>query len=180
MNPETSSNRKNLKLALLAGTCLTTSASVGQAAVIINETADFANTHAAALLVPISYTDVVTVNGTVTSVSDNNDFVAFTNLLSGSAFTMAFTGSWTNFDVLDSANVHVGSPASAPTGPSASFTGTVPANGILVANVGYAEGNAYTINLASTAVPEPNAAALAGLGVAAAALRRNRRAKKTL
>ncbi|MEO7099184.1 MAG: PEP-CTERM sorting domain-containing protein [Luteolibacter sp.] len=177
MNQETTPTRRNLKLALLAGTCLTTGASVARGATVVEST-DFANSVAEALLVPLPFgTDNVT--GNVTSVTDNNDFVAFTSLAPGGSFTLAFTGSFTNFDVFDSSSVHVGSPAGVSGVSSATFTGTVPADGKLVAQVGYNEGNPYTITLtAATAVPEPDAAALAGLGVAAAALRRSRRSKK--
>ena len=60
-----------------------------------------------------------------------------------------------------------------------SFTGQVPSDGKLVAQVGFNEGTAYTINLTATTVPEPNAAIIGGLGVGAAALRRNRRKKES-
>ena len=177
MKQETTPARRNLKLALLAGTCLTTGASVARGATVVEST-DFANSVAAALLVPLPFgTDNVT--GTVTSGTDNNDFVAFTSLAAGTPFTLAFTGVWNNFDVFDSSAVHVGSPAGVNGASSATFTGTIPADGKLVAQVGYNEGSPYTITLtAATAVPEPSAAALAGLGVAAAALRRTRRSKK--
>lgn len=177
MNQESTPARKNLKLALLAGTCLTTSASVARGATVI-ETTDFSNSVAAALLVPLPVgTDNVT--GTVTSGTDMNDFMAFTSLAPGGTFILAFTGTFNNFDVFDSSSVHVGSPAGVFGATSATFTGTVPADGKLVAQVGYNEGSPYTVTLTADTVPEPGAATLAGLSVAAAALRRTRRSKKT-
>jgi MYXO-CTERM domain-containing protein len=177
MNHEALPVRRNLKLALLAGTCLTASATGARSATTITETTDFANDMATALLqpLPVGTTDV---SGNVFSGTDPVDMVAFTSLLPGSAFTLEFTASYTNLDVLDSSNVHVGSPAAVTGSFGQVFTGTVPADGILVAQVAYNEGSPYTISLSATTVPEPSAAVLGGLGVAAAALRRTRRTKK--
>lgn len=183
MKQEFPSLRKNLRLALLAGTCLGTNASLSNAATV-TETTDFSNNLAGALSSPLPIgTDVV--NGTVTSVSDAADFVVFTNLLSGSAFTLSFTMDnafdLANFDSLNTGGTHEGSPAAVFGQNSAVFTGTVPVDGKLVAQVGYSESiaGAYTINLAATTVPEPNSAVLAALGVSAAALRRSRRIKQS-
>lgn len=176
MNQESAPARRNLKLALLAGTCLTTGASVARGATVVEST-DFANSVAAALLVPLPF-GTTNVTGNVTSGTDANDFMAFTSLAPGGSFTLAFTGSWNNFDVFDSSAVHVGNPAGVFGATIATFTGTVPADGKLVAQVGYNEGNSYTVALTATTVPEPGAATLAGLGLAAAAFRRTRRSKK--
>lgn len=176
MNQESTPARRNLKLALLAGTCLTTGASVARGATTFVESTDFANSVAAALLVPLPFgTD--NVSGTVTSGTDTNDFMAFTSLAPGGSFTLAFTGFANNFDVFDSSGVHVGSPPGPVPGGSVTFTGTVPADGKLVAQVGYNEGSPYSLTLTAATVPEPGAATLAGLGLAAAAFRRNRRSK---
>jgi hypothetical protein len=180
MNQENTPLRKNLKLALLAGTCLSSTVPLANAATVV-ETTDFSNTLAGALGSPLPVgTDQVI--GTVTSSTDLSDFVTFTNLLAGSAFTMSFVAgsNFFSIDVLNSSGTHVGSPGGPISGASGTnnFTGVVPSDGKLVAQVGYSEGNPYTINLTATTVPEPNAALLAGLGVTAA-LRRNRRKKES-
>lgn len=183
MNHRDTPARKSVKLALLAGTCLSTSAPSSQAASYV-ETTDFPNDLASSLLAPVPFgTDpVCTVTGGVTVITDPADFITFTNLLAGSSFSMEFVCgvNWFNVDSLNSSGIHVGSPAGPVmvTGGTHTYTGTVPIDGRLVAQVGYAEGTPYTINLTGTPVPEPNAAALAALGVTAAALRRNRRSRK--
>jgi hypothetical protein len=176
MNPDAPAARRNLKLALLAGTCLTTSATTAHAASTVTETSDFANDIATALSVPLPVGTTGVIGG-VNFSTDPIDIVAFTSLVPGGAFTLVFTGTYNNFDVRDSANLHVGSPAAVNGATSATFTGNVPADGILVAQVGYNEGFDYTVTLTAATVPEPSAVALGGLGLAAAALRRTRRAK---
>ena len=107
MNPY--STNKRLRLALLAGTCLTTGVSITSATTVVEST-DFSNDLAGALVAPQPFgTD--NVSGNVTSISDAFDFVAFMSLAPGGSFTLAFTGAYTNFDVLDSFGGHVGSPA---------------------------------------------------------------------
>jgi PEP-CTERM motif len=173
MNERISPSHKNLKLALLAGTCLT---SVANAATVI-ESMDFGNTVSAALGSPLPVgTDMV--SGTVNFTTDLADFLAFTNLVPGSPFSMEFTGGGLTFNMFDSVAARVGS-GGLSTSP-AIITGSVPSNGILVAYIGNVEGSSYTANLTATTIPEPHAVTLAGLGVAAAALRRTRRAKKSL
>lgn len=146
----------------------------------VTEGTDFSGDLAGALSSPLPF-GTNQVDGTVTFMTDSSDFFAFTSLLAGSSFTMSFNMGFNygNFDVIDSLGAHVPVEAAVFNQSSASFTGTVPADGKLVAQVGYAEGSPYTVNLSATTVPEPNSAVLTALGVSAAALRRSRRAKKT-
>lgn len=196
---------KRLMRGLVAGTCLTaaTSAHAGT----INESTDFSNTLAGALSAPLAV-GTNTVNGSV-GVGDL-DFVDFAGLLAGGSFTLQFTGtggvtitqqqfstfaSFFDAAAFDSAGANAGSPGSAQLGvSSATFTGTIPNDGQLIAQVSVTQlgiaqaglavvgGASYQINLtaplADTAAPEPATAALAATGLALAGLVRARRRKQ--
>ena len=168
---------RRLKQVLLAGTCLG-GATLVQAQVF-NESTDLPNTLAGALASPLPV-GIRTVNGAVAAGTDPHDFLAFSSLLAGSSFSITLSGgSYLNFEVFNSGNLHLGSPGTMQTGSNPiTFSGTVPNDGILVADVGYNEGTTYAVNLtASAAVPEPEetAAVMLGVaGVAAAAMRRAR------
>ena len=165
-DPKNSSATRRWKRALLAGTCLG-GATLAQAQVF-NESSDFPGTVNGALLSPLPI-GTTTVNGTVTLGTDPQDFFAFTGLVSGFAFSITLTLSGqATFDVLDSSGTHVGSPAGPVLGAPVTFTGTVPGDGVLVASVGYNEGNPYTVTLTSN-VPEPETTAMVVLGVAGVA-----------
>lgn len=170
------SGSRHWKRALLASTCLG-GATMSQAQVVNTETTDYSNTFVGATSVSVGATST-TVNGTVTSVTDSDDFILFSTLLPGAAFTAILTGSplpnsfYGIFDIVNSSNQHVGSPA-APSGNASApltFTGTVPNDGKLVAHVAFSEGNPYSISLtANSSVPEPEETTLAVLGAAGAA-----------
>jgi hypothetical protein len=162
--------QKNLKLALLAGTCLGAVAPASAATVV--ESTDFSNTLAGALssTLPVG-TDVVT--GAVNPTTDRNDFVAFGDLLAGTSFSISFGPGVFNYFVLDSAGTTL---ASATNSNSVALNVTVPTDGVLVAQVQYEEGAAYTIGLTAQSVPEPSAAILAGAAAMAGLLRRRRKA----
>ncbi len=175
--PNSNVTARRLKQALLAGTCIG-GATIAQAQVF-NESTDLPNTVAGAVASPLPL-GTRTVNGAVAAGTDPHDFLAFSSLLAGSAFSITLSGgNYLNFEVFDSASLHLGSPGTVQTGSTPlTFTGTVPNDGILVADVGYNEGTTYAVNLtASAAVPEPEetAAVMLGVaGVAAAAMRRAR------
>lgn len=175
LGPKISARR--WKQALLAGTCLG-GATVVQAQVF-NESTDLPNTVAGAVASPLPV-GTRTVNGAVALNTDPHDFLAFSSLVAGSSFSITLSGgNYLNFEVFDSASLHLGSPGAMQSGSvPLTFTGTVPNDGILVADVGYNEGTTYAVNLTVTAaVPEPEetAAVMLGVaGVAAAAMRRAR------
>ena len=165
-DPKKSTVTRHWKRALLAGTCLggTTLAQ----AQVFNESTDFPGTVGGALSSPLPL-GTTTVNGSLTLVTDPQDFFAFTGLISGVSFsiTLTMTGQ-ASFDILNSSGTHVGSPAGPLIGAPVTFTGTVPLDGKLVASVGYNEGFTYSVNLNSS-VPEPETTAMVVLGVAGAA-----------
>lgn len=159
---------RKLKLALLAGTCLS-AASTASAATVIEST-DFGNSFTTATLMP---TGIDMVTGVVTNSSDDNDYISFTDLVGGSAFTFNGNASGGYFELLDSTANIINSGFSLP------FNGVVPTNGILVARVNWGEGNvpiSYNVSLTADRVPEPSTALLAGAAALAGTLRRRRSA----
>jgi hypothetical protein len=163
-----SSNLHRLKLALLAGTCLSGTSS----AATVVESTDFGNTFATTTSLPAGTNEVM---GTISNSppSDLTDYFSFTNLISGAAFSISYAGGYHNFDVLDSAEVSFGGVSGTT---ATTISGTVPTNGMLIARVGYNEGApSYTVNINSEAVPEPSGALLGGIGLTAGALLRRRR-----
>ena len=180
MPPRPIPSVKNLKTALLAGTCLSSLASGAKAAGTVTESGDFSNTLSGAIASPL-LTGTDLVNGNMAGVSDV-DYFAFTNLLPGSPFSLVMNGvggNYFRFEAFNSSDLATGTPSGPNLGTtSVTFTGTIPADGILVARVGYSEGVPYTVGLTATPAPEPASAMLAGQGGAAALLRRNRRTRR--
>ncbi len=175
-NLESSAARAMKKLAreLLTTTCLTAvAAGAGQAATFNESTLpDFNNTFASANTLP-GGTDVVL--GSISPSSDN-DFFQFTGLLGGGTYTLSgiYEGAAT-YQILNSAG---GVLNTAVTNP-ASFTGTIPGDGILVVGVTQNEQVAlYDLTLsAPTAVPEPSTAAAVALALAGGLALRRKLAK---
>ncbi len=167
---------KNLKLALLAGTCLS-GATANTQAVLVIESADFANDLTSAVSAPQPVgTDAI--NGNVTFTSDDDDFVAFQSLTPGGSFTLEFGvtgGNVFDWSVLDSTGASLGSPTSpVVSSGNTTFTGIIPLDGVLVAQVDYNEGSPYTIALTAPVVPEPSTAMLVGAGALATVVTRRR------
>ena len=165
---------------LLAATCLTAATAAAAHAGTVAESTDFGNTFGSATVLPVG-TDVVT--GAVSSVTDNDDYFSFNGLLGGGSFSLSFLRSDCcsnmNFFLYNSSGSLLNSGAANIVSNGLTASGTVPLDGILVAQAHYVEGGPYIANLTaplSATAPEPATMALAGLGIAVAgALSRRRK-----
>ena len=164
---------------LLTTTCLTAAAAGVASAGTINESsvpgADFGNTFGVANVLPVG-TDGV-IGGVNTS---DNDFFRFSGLLGGGAYTL--TGVYTGFATYSILNSSQGVLNPGQSNP-ASFSGTIPGDGILVVSVQQNEQlGTYDLTLAAPqapgGVPEPATLTGVGLGLAGAWALRRKRAKK--
>jgi hypothetical protein len=179
MREETSTGKRSkianrFAQALLAGTCLAGASGVASASVVIEgldpAPADFPNAFSGYLL-PVG-TDIVA--GTLTSGTDEDDWFQFEGLLPLSPFSITASqpDTW-DFSVFNSSGVLLDSGSGDPV----TFSGTVPADGVLIANVNYNEGNSYQVSLTAdlAAVPEPGTLAMTALALGGALAWRRRR-----
>ena len=173
------SNLRKLRLALLAGTCLTSGA-IARADTVTEGIApaptDFSATLGSATPMPIGTTVVIGSLGS--GPSDFDDYVDFSGLLPGGSFTLSYTGINQNYSVFNSGGNSLGGAINSSSG---SFPGTIPNDGHLIAAVTSSEGSSYqwTLN-AQLAVPEAGSTAMiSGLGVALGAAAMARRTKSS-
>jgi len=179
-SPKTrSKSLKKFVRALLAATCLTVAGSGAAHAGTFLESSlgggDFPNTSPGTSL-PVGTT---TVDGTISSYSDV-DFFEFMNLAAGQSFTLTASASagYMLIEAFDSGNTQIGSPQYFYSGVNGVISGTIPGDGMLIAEILNSEGGgAYSVSLDAplSGVPEPATAGLTVLGLAAAALAARRR-----
>ena len=179
-NPKTQSKSlKKFVRALLAATCLTVAGSGAAHAGTILESSvaggDFPNS-APGTALPVGTT---IVDGTISSFSDV-DFFEFMNLAAGQSFTLTASGTGVYLNILafDSSNNQIGSTQTFYSGQDGVIPGTIPGDGMLIAEIRNSEGTgAYSVSLDAplSGVPEPATAGLTVLGLAAAALIARRR-----
>ncbi len=168
-NPS-STSLKSLKLALLAGTCLTSTAS----AATVVEATDFGDFGGTFLTSSTLTPGTTLVQGAVTPFSDL-DYFSFTGLNSGVTYNLNFVAAFSgalDYQLFNSSETLLSSNSFG--GGGFLTSGTVPSDGILVVRINNNEGSAYSVSINPEAVPEPSAALLGGIGLAAAALRRKR------
>lgn len=180
-NPKTpSKSLKKFVRALLAATCLTVAGSGAAHAGTFLESSlgggDFPDS-APGTSLPVGTT---IVNGTLSSFSDV-DFFEFMNLAAGQSFTLtaSTTTGYLLIEAFDSGNTQIGSTQYFYSGVNGVISGTIPGDGMLIAEIRNSEGGSgdYSVSLDAplAGVPEPTSAGLTVLGLAAAALAARRR-----